>query len=214
MLDFAHRIHMSSFGGPSGRTWTVVVDADAAESFSGEGSREHAIERAFSRAEELRNGGNVLMVVDSAEGGETVGCVVAARVVPERLNPGPTTVYRGAIPSTVEHARVRENASRWNGARRFVARAAVLGAGALGLSALESNRPDTERRAPEGLSPAERRALYETTRHEAEAVCASSRWQGGLRNECAATATFLSNFPECDSECRAFVRSYRHRATR
>lgn len=56
----------------------------------------------------------------------------------------------------------------------------------------------------------ERARLYRLTRNEAEALCAAPE----LEERCVAEVDLLSQFPECDAGCRAFVARHRGRASR
>ena len=59
--------------------------------------------------------------------------------------------------------------------------------------------------------PAEERArLFQLTRSKAEAVCAAP----GLEDQCAAEINLMAKFPECSTECRAFVAVHKPPASR
>ena len=60
------------------------------------------------------------------------------------------------------------------------------------------------------MPPAERARLFQLTREHAEAVCATP----DLEDRCRAQIDLLSKFPECGTECQAFVARHRPRATR
>lgn len=75
-IDLSHRIHVSSSISAAGAAWTVVVADEREAIFTGEGARGRAIESALRLAEELRMSGTVLVVVQSADGSETVTRVV------------------------------------------------------------------------------------------------------------------------------------------
>lgn len=60
------------------------------------------------------------------------------------------------------------------------------------------------------MDPAERARLFQVTRSSAEAICATP----GFEERCRAEIELLSKFPECGTECRAFVARNRPRASR
>ena len=60
------------------------------------------------------------------------------------------------------------------------------------------------------MAPSERARLFQLTRSKAEAVCAAP----GLEEQCRAETDLLSKFPECGTECRAFVAAHRPPASR
>jgi hypothetical protein len=60
------------------------------------------------------------------------------------------------------------------------------------------------------MPPAERARLFQLTRDDAEVLCATP----DLEDRCRAQVDLLSKFPECGTECQAFVARHRPRAAR
>jgi hypothetical protein len=60
------------------------------------------------------------------------------------------------------------------------------------------------------MAPSERARLYQLTRSKAEAVCAAP----GLEDQCKAEIDLLSKFPDCGTDCRAFVAAHKPPASR
>jgi hypothetical protein len=60
------------------------------------------------------------------------------------------------------------------------------------------------------ISPSERGRLFQLTRDKAGALCTAR----GLEEQCQAEIDLLSKFPECSTECRAFVAAHRSAASR
>jgi hypothetical protein len=60
------------------------------------------------------------------------------------------------------------------------------------------------------MAPSERARLFQLTRSKAEAVCAAP----GLEDQCAAEINLMAKFPECSTECRAFVAVHKPPASR
>jgi cytochrome b pre-mRNA-processing protein 3 len=65
-----------------------------------------------------------------------------------------------------------------------------------------------EGRALLRMSPADRRALYDTTRPATEALCRQAEIQDALRKRCVSSAAFLLAFPECEASCRDFAHRF------
>jgi hypothetical protein len=61
-----------------------------------------------------------------------------------------------------------------------------------------------------GLPADERARLFQLTWSKAEAVCA----EPGLEDRCRAEVELLSEFPECSTDCQAFVSRHRPRGSR
>lgn len=73
---------------------------------------------------------------------------------------------------------------------------------------------EAERRALLRMRPEDRRALYQETTRNADAVCAQAHAERALRDRCIDAAAFLRLFPECDDACMAFARSHQQGPTR
>jgi len=71
-----------------------------------------------------------------------------------------------------------------------------------------------ERRALLRMQPEERRALFDETRRNADALCTQAQTEAALRDRCVDTASFLRVFPECDEACQAFARAHQRGPTR
>jgi hypothetical protein len=71
-----------------------------------------------------------------------------------------------------------------------------------------------ERRALLRMRSEERRALYDETRRNADALCTHAQTEDALRDRCVGAASFLRAFPECDEECQAFARAHQRGPTR
>lgn len=71
-----------------------------------------------------------------------------------------------------------------------------------------------ERRALLRMRAEDRRALYQETTRNADAVCAQAQAEHALRDRCIDAAGFLRLFPECDDACQTFARAHQHGPTR
>jgi len=68
----------------------------------------------------------------------------------------------------------------------------------------------TDARVLSRMEPVERARLFDVTRRNAEAICATR----GFEDRCRAAVELLGKFPECGTECQAFVARNRPRASR
>jgi hypothetical protein len=71
-----------------------------------------------------------------------------------------------------------------------------------------------ERDALSRMDPADRRALYDSTFRNAEALCARAPAQPVFTERCVAQTEFLLRFPECDAACVELARRHRPQPTR
>jgi hypothetical protein len=102
------------------------------------------------------------------------------------------------------------SSDRW---RKWALGAAVVTLGALAAVVWFGERAD-ERRALLRMDPDDRRALYEKSFRNAEALCEQAKKDTALLDRCEDAAAFLRIFPECDETCRVFGEAHRRGATR
>jgi hypothetical protein len=71
-----------------------------------------------------------------------------------------------------------------------------------------------ERRAIEGMDPAERRAVYEQAFGELQRLCGGGPREDALEKRCSEQIAFVLKFPECDARCQELARSHAPRPTK
>jgi hypothetical protein len=71
-------------------------------------------------------------------------------------------------------------------------------------------KESSESRALARMNAADRTRLFGATRDEANALCSDP----DLEERCRTQVELLSLFPECDTECQAFVARHRPRSVR
>jgi hypothetical protein len=71
-----------------------------------------------------------------------------------------------------------------------------------------------ERRAVEGLDPAQRRAVYEQAFGEFQRLCGAGPRDDALEKRCVAQVEFILQFPECDARCQEIARLHAPRPTK
>ncbi len=71
-----------------------------------------------------------------------------------------------------------------------------------------------ERNALLRMDPADRRAFYDTTERNAEAVCRRADADEAFRSRCEDAVSFSLKFPECDATCQALALRWGHEASR
>lgn len=74
--NVSYRLRVSSSLSASGSAWTVFAADDRHAIFTGVHAKERAVDAALWLAEELRMHGTVVVVVDPADGGESMTRVV------------------------------------------------------------------------------------------------------------------------------------------
>ena len=91
---------------------------------------------------------------------------------------------------------------------REVARVVLVGLLVLVLAVALLWRTGAERRAIEGMAPAERRAVYEQAFGELQRLCGSGPRDDALERRCREQIRFVLQFPECDATCQAIARRH------
>jgi hypothetical protein len=71
-----------------------------------------------------------------------------------------------------------------------------------------------ERRAIEGLDPAQRRAVYEQAFGEFQRLCGAGPRDDALEKRCTEQVAFILQFPECDALCQEIARLHAPRPTK
>jgi hypothetical protein len=71
-----------------------------------------------------------------------------------------------------------------------------------------------ERRAIEGLDPAQRHAVSEQAFGELQRLCGVRPRDDALEKRCVAQVEFILQFPECDARCQEIARSHFPRPTK
>lgn len=90
--------------------------------------------------------------------------------------------------------------------------AALLLALAAGLALLRTT--SAERRALEGMDPAERRLIYQSAFAELQRLCGAGPRADALESRCTEQVAYVLQFPECDEACQRIARSHTPRPTK